>query len=52
MSAVMPEFVLFGDSLTEWSFEEEGFGRMLGEKYAAKARVVNAGTEKGFVDLM
>jgi hypothetical protein len=41
-----PEFVLFGDSLTEWSFDEstQGFGLFLSEQYAGKARIVNEGS--------
>jgi len=39
------EFVLFGDSLTEWSFSEDthGFGLLLEQRYAGKARMVNEG---------
>ncbi|KAJ4355330.1 hypothetical protein N0V95_003005 [Ascochyta clinopodiicola] len=45
MSAQTPEFVLFGASLTEWSFDEhnEGFGWALEQKYHARARIVNEG---------
>jgi hypothetical protein len=45
VSKQLPEFVLFGDSLTEWSFDEstQGFGLFLEKKYAGKARVVNEG---------
>lgn len=41
----LPEFVLFGDSLTEWSFDEitEGFGLFLEQKYKDKAAIVNEG---------
>jgi hypothetical protein len=41
-----PEFVLFGDSLTEWSFDDEtrGFGWFLEWQYAGKARIVNEGS--------
>jgi hypothetical protein len=41
----LPEFVLFGDSLTEWSFSEttQGFGLFLEGKYAGKATMVNEG---------
>ncbi|KZM23935.1 uncharacterized protein EKO05_0009322 [Ascochyta rabiei] len=45
MSTQTPEFVLFGDSLTEWSFDEhhEGFGWALEQKYHSKARIQNQG---------
>jgi lysophospholipase L1-like esterase len=45
MEPNMPEFILFGDSLTEWSFDEEteGFGQFLEKRYLGKARVVNEG---------
>jgi hypothetical protein len=41
-----PEFVLFGDSLTEWSFDDstQGFGLFLSEQYAEKARIMNEGS--------
>jgi hypothetical protein len=41
----LPEIVLFGDSLTEWSFDDstQGFGLHLEKLYAGKARVVNEG---------
>lgn len=41
----MREFVLFGDSLTEWSFSEEtqGFGLFLRQQYQDKVRIVNEG---------
>ena len=44
----MPEFILFGDSLTEWSFSEDtqGFGRFLQERYRYKVGIVNEGTVK------
>ncbi|CBX93954.1 predicted protein [Plenodomus lingam JN3] len=37
------EFVLFGDSLTEWGFDEDtrGFGWYLRQLYAGKVDVVN-----------
>jgi hypothetical protein len=49
MEFSMPEFVLFGDSLTEWSFDQEtaGFGRFLENKYHGKARMVNRGRLTG-----
>ncbi|ORY16741.1 SGNH hydrolase-type esterase domain-containing protein [Clohesyomyces aquaticus] len=41
----LPEIVLFGDSLTEWGFDEytRGFGWFFVEKYEGKAKVVNEG---------
>jgi hypothetical protein len=41
----LPAFVLFGDSLTEWSFDEttQGFGLYLEQKYEGKARMMNEG---------
>ncbi|KAF2121561.1 SGNH hydrolase-type esterase domain-containing protein [Lophiotrema nucula] len=41
----LPEFVLFGDSLTEWGFEEEtrGWGWVLEQEYDGKARIENEG---------
>lgn len=41
----LPKFVLFGASLTEWSFSEEteGFGWFLQKTYKGKAEVVNKG---------
>jgi hypothetical protein len=49
MESSMPEFVLFGDSLTEWSFDEEtaGFGHFLENKYQDKVRMVNRGRLTG-----
>jgi hypothetical protein len=40
-----PEFVLFGDSLTEWGFDSttEGFGLYLEEQYRGKLKIVNQG---------
>lgn len=45
MDSNMPEFVLFGDSITEWSFDTltEGFGLFLEKKYEGKAVIVNEG---------
>ncbi|KAF2188187.1 SGNH hydrolase [Zopfia rhizophila CBS 207.26] len=39
----LPEIVLFGDSLTQWAFDEltGGFGWVLEQKYAGKAEVFN-----------
>ncbi|CAO2654742.1 Nn.00g114750.m01.CDS01 [Neocucurbitaria sp. VM-36] len=40
-----PEFVLFGDSLTEWSFDEatSGFGWFLEREYHDRCKIVNEG---------
>ncbi|USP75974.1 hypothetical protein yc1106_03248 [Curvularia clavata] len=45
----MPQFVLFGDSLTEWSFDEvdQGFGWFLQQKYRYKAAILNEGKAGG-----
>lgn len=45
MSNMLPEIVLFGASMTEWSFREEtqGLGWFLEKKYAGKTRVANEG---------
>jgi hypothetical protein len=42
----VPRFILFGDSLTEWSFDSstQGFGWYLTELYKGKAEMVNEGT--------
>jgi hypothetical protein len=42
-----PEFVLFGASMTEWSFDPQtqGFGWFLSKQYEGKVRVVNEGIE-------
>jgi hypothetical protein len=42
----LPQFVLFGDSLTEWSFDSstQGFGWYLTDSYKGKAEMVNEGT--------
>jgi hypothetical protein len=42
---LLPEFVLFGDSLTEWSFSDStnGFGLFLENQYTGKARILNEG---------
>ncbi|KAH7089016.1 SGNH hydrolase-type esterase domain-containing protein [Paraphoma chrysanthemicola] len=44
-STPLPEFILFGDSLTEWGFDPTtlGYGHHLEKMYAGKARVVNEG---------
>jgi hypothetical protein len=49
MKTRMPEFVLFGDSLTQWGFNEstEGFGLFLKKQYDGKARMVNEGMVAG-----
>ncbi|KAH9882091.1 hypothetical protein J1614_001263 [Plenodomus biglobosus] len=41
----LPEFILFGDSLTEWSFDEDtqGFGWHLRQRYAGLVNVVDEG---------
>jgi hypothetical protein len=41
----LPEIVLFGASMTEWSFREktQGLGWFLEKMYAGKARVLNEG---------
>ena len=46
-SHLQPEFVLFGDSLTEWSFDEHtlGFGLHLRQQYEGKVGVVNEGKQ-------
>jgi isoamyl acetate esterase len=40
-----PQIILFGDSLTEWSFEEEtcGFGWALQSYYAPRVEICNEG---------
>jgi hypothetical protein len=45
LSKQLPSFVLFGDSLTEWSFEQStnGFGLHLEKKYAGKVKIFNEG---------
>jgi hypothetical protein len=47
MAGPTPEFVLFGDSLTEWGFDEynEGFGWFLEQKYQRKVSIVNEGIQ-------
>jgi hypothetical protein len=49
-SEALPEIVLFGASMTEWSFKEktEGVGWFLEKKYAGKARILNEGTAAQF----
>ncbi|KAF2473915.1 SGNH hydrolase [Lindgomyces ingoldianus] len=44
-STELPEIVLFGDSLTQWGFDENtrGFGWVLENKYEGKAIVLNEG---------
>lgn len=43
----LPEFVLFGASMVEWSFEEktEGLGWFLQKEYNGKVLVLNEGTQ-------
>jgi hypothetical protein len=45
MANQMPKFILFGASMTEWSFDKqtEGLGWFLEEKYRDVLRVVNEG---------
>jgi hypothetical protein len=45
-SKQLPEIVLFGASMTEWSFDEKthGLGWFLTSKYEGKANVLNKGT--------
>jgi hypothetical protein len=47
-TTIMPQFVLFGASLTEWSFSEttQGFGHFLQQKYQYKVAIVNEGRAK------
>lgn len=44
--AQAPQFILFGDSLTEWAFDEhdEGVGWYLEQKYKEKAHMRCEGT--------
>tara|TARA_R110002003_G_scaffold152_5_gene13615 strand:+ start:2110 stop:2256 length:147 start_codon:yes stop_codon:yes gene_type:complete len=44
-SNALPEFVLFGDSLTEWSFDDAtlGYGQHLERLYHGKVEIVNEG---------
>ncbi|KAF1839357.1 hypothetical protein BDW02DRAFT_486865 [Decorospora gaudefroyi] len=41
-SPATPQFVIFGDSLTEWSFSEEtqGFGLFLSQLYQHKVDII------------
>jgi hypothetical protein len=41
----LPEFVLFGASMTEWSFDPatQGCGGFLETRYEGKVRVINEG---------
>lgn len=45
MTQSLPELVLLGASMIEWSFDEatEGLGWFLERKYQGKARIVNEG---------
>ena len=38
-----PRLVLFGDSITQWSFSDAGWGAKLAHWYARKADVINRG---------
>jgi len=51
MSSAASQFILFGASMTEWSFEEEteGFGWFLDKVYRDKVAVVNEGKQDPFV---
>ena len=42
----LAQIILFGDSLTQWSFDDEtqGFGWYLSRCYKGKAEIVNEGT--------
>jgi lysophospholipase L1-like esterase len=43
----LPKIVLFGDSLTEWSFDrddDKGFGQVISERYKGRAEVWNKGS--------
>eukprot|EP00877_Chromochloris_zofingiensis_P013127 jgi/Chrzof1/8068/UNPLg00113.t1 len=42
-TAVRPMFVLLGDSITEFSFEEYGWGSLLSTEYLRRADVINRG---------
>jgi hypothetical protein len=46
MQKDVPEFVLFGASMTEWSFDEKthGLGWFLASRYEGKVLVLNEGT--------
>lgn len=46
MAKNLPEFVLFGASMVEWSFDErtQGFGWFLENMYKDKVVVLNEGT--------
>jgi lysophospholipase L1-like esterase len=43
----LPQIVLFGDSLTQWSFNDrtQGFGWYLSNLYRDKVEIVNEGTD-------
>jgi hypothetical protein len=47
MACSLPQVILFGASMTEWSFDEqtEGFGWSLQSMYQDKVRVVNEGMQ-------
>jgi lysophospholipase L1-like esterase len=48
LSAQASQFILFGDSLTEWAFDEhnEGFGWHFQQKYGEKVQVQCEGTKQ------
>jgi hypothetical protein len=49
-STVLPEIILFGASMTEWSFSEKTQGLVwsLEKNYTGKAKVVNEGIAAQF----
>lgn len=51
MSSAASRFILFGASMTEWSFDEEtaGFGWFLEKVYRDKVAVVNEGKQDLFM---
>ena len=48
MYAQTPQFILFGNSLTEWAFDEhnEGFGWYIEQKYGERVQVQCEGTKQ------
>ncbi|RMZ72742.1 GDSL Lipase Acylhydrolase family [Pyrenophora seminiperda CCB06] len=51
VQAPLPEMVVFGASMAQWSFEEQtqGYGWFLEKMYTGKARVVNEGIDRSGV---
>lgn len=47
MTSLLPQFILFGASMTEWSFDEatEGFGWFLETMYRDRVSIVNEGEQ-------